>query len=88
MRASGGCHGGTPASLTAPDAEVRQDRRACTPVGRGLHGAKSVTERRAARRREPRGIPESFELVLDATGEQHPCRVIWRGEDRLGVEFG
>jgi hypothetical protein len=34
------------------------------------------------------GIPESFELMLDATGEQHPCRVIWRGEDRLGVEFG
>ncbi|TMJ06218.1 MAG: PilZ domain-containing protein [Alphaproteobacteria bacterium] len=32
-------------------------------------------------------IPERFELVLDATGEQHPCRVIWRGEDRLGVEF-
>ena len=34
------------------------------------------------------GIPESFDLMLDVTGEQHPCRVIWRGEDRLGVEFG
>jgi len=32
-------------------------------------------------------IPEQFDLVLEATGEQHPCRVIWRGEDRLGVEF-
>jgi hypothetical protein len=33
------------------------------------------------------GIPDKFQLMLDATGEQHPCRVIWRGEDRLGVEF-
>ena len=33
------------------------------------------------------GIPEKFELVLEATGMQHQCRVIWRGENRLGVEF-
>jgi PilZ domain-containing protein len=32
-------------------------------------------------------IPESFDLVLERTGEQHSCRVAWRGEDRLGVEF-
>jgi hypothetical protein len=32
-------------------------------------------------------IPERFDLVLGATGEQHLCRVIWRGEDRVGVEF-
>ena len=33
-------------------------------------------------------IPDNFDLVLRATGEQHPCRVAWRGENRLGVEFG
>ena len=33
------------------------------------------------------GIPENFELVLAATGAHHQCRVIWRGENRLGVEF-
>jgi len=34
------------------------------------------------------GIPEKFDLVLETTGEHHSCRVAWRGEDRLGVEFG
>ena len=33
------------------------------------------------------GIPEKFELVLEATGAHHQCRVIWRGDNRLGVEF-
>ena len=33
------------------------------------------------------GIPEHFELVLDAQGTHHQCRVAWRGENRLGVEF-
>jgi len=33
------------------------------------------------------GISEKFELMIEATGEQHPCRVVWRGENRLGVEF-
>ena len=32
------------------------------------------------------GIPESFELLLESK-RRHPCRVIWRGENRLGVEF-
>jgi len=32
-------------------------------------------------------IPETFDLVLETSGEQHPCRVVWRGEDRMGVEF-
>ena len=34
------------------------------------------------------GIPEKFDLVLATSGEHHLCRVAWRGEDRLGVEFG
>jgi hypothetical protein len=33
------------------------------------------------------GIPETFELILEATGEHRQCHVIWRGENRLGVEF-
>jgi hypothetical protein len=32
-------------------------------------------------------IPDKFDLVLRATGEHHACRVAWRGEDRVGVEF-
>ncbi len=34
------------------------------------------------------GIPDKFDLMVGDAGEQHPCRVVWRGEDRLGVEFG
>ena len=34
------------------------------------------------------GIPANFELVLEADHARHDCRVIWRGENRLGVEFG
>jgi hypothetical protein len=33
------------------------------------------------------GIPEKFDLVLEATGAHHACRAAWRGADRLGVEF-
>ena len=33
-------------------------------------------------------IPEKFDLVLETTGEHHSCRIAWRGEDRLRVEFG
>ena len=34
------------------------------------------------------GIPEKFDLVIETSGEHHACRIAWRGEDRLGVEFG
>jgi len=33
-------------------------------------------------------IPEKFELVLETSGEHYRCRVAWRRDDRLGVEFG
>jgi len=52
----------------------------CTVRNLSPHGALLVVASLVA-------IPERFDLVLEATGEQHPCRVIWRGEDRLGVEF-
>jgi hypothetical protein len=32
-------------------------------------------------------IPEEFDLVLETAGVLHPCRVVWRGEDRMGVQF-
>jgi hypothetical protein len=32
------------------------------------------------------GIPDKFDLVIGGS-ESRACRVIWRGEDRLGVEF-
>lgn len=32
------------------------------------------------------GIPESFELVFDNQAHRD-CRVVWRGSNRLGVEF-
>jgi hypothetical protein len=31
------------------------------------------------------GIPDKFDLSIGT--EQYQCRVIWRGENRLGVEF-
>ena len=33
------------------------------------------------------GIPANFELVLEQDNARHDCRVVWRGENRLGVEF-
>ena len=34
------------------------------------------------------GIPDKFELILESNRTRHPCRVAWRGENRVGVEFG
>ena len=33
------------------------------------------------------GIPENFELALEPGHVRRKCRAIWRGENRLGVEF-
>jgi len=33
------------------------------------------------------GIPATFELVLEPNDVHHDCRVVWRGDNRLGVEF-
>jgi hypothetical protein len=35
----------------------------------------------------PQGIPDAFELELDAGTVTHICKVMWRKEDRLGVRF-
>ena len=53
----------------------------CTVRNLSANGALLVVRKLA-------GIPEQFDLVLETSGEHHPCRVAWRGEDRVGVEFG
>jgi hypothetical protein len=35
----------------------------------------------------PHGIPDAFKLELDAGTQILDCKVIWRQERRLGVEF-
>lgn len=36
----------------------------------------------------PLGVPDRFDLVLEADHARKPCRVIWRGQKRIGVAFG
>jgi PilZ domain len=34
------------------------------------------------------GVPEEFGLMInDGTGAEHSCRVVWRLDDEVGVEF-
>jgi hypothetical protein len=35
----------------------------------------------------PLGIPENFNLLLDHDRTRKPCRVVWRKEKQIGVEF-
>ncbi len=35
----------------------------------------------------PLGIPESFNLILNGEPAPKPCRVVWRKEKQIGVEF-
>jgi hypothetical protein len=32
-------------------------------------------------------VPENFDLVFDGDQTRHPCRVVWRKEILLGVQF-
>lgn len=32
-------------------------------------------------------VPPRFQLMLESNQQRHDCRVIWRGSDRVGVEF-
>ena len=36
----------------------------------------------------PVGVPDAFDLRFEADGTTRACRVIWRTDNRLGVEFG
>jgi hypothetical protein len=33
------------------------------------------------------GLPGNFELILESKRTHHQCRVAWRGDNRVGVEF-
>ena len=33
------------------------------------------------------GVPETFDLMFDSVHVRRPCRVIWRTDTKLGVEF-
>jgi hypothetical protein len=34
------------------------------------------------------GVPEEFGLIInDGTAAEHSCRVVWRLDDEIGVEF-
>ena len=35
----------------------------------------------------PLGIPATFDLVVESDHMTRPCRVVWRHEHRIGVEF-
>jgi hypothetical protein len=52
----------------------------CTVHDISLGGANLEVE-------SPLGIPDSFDLLIDAaSGKQH-CHVVWRRERRIGVAF-
>lgn len=36
----------------------------------------------------PIGIPEHFNLFVQADGAHRSCTVVWRKEKRIGVKFG
>ncbi len=33
------------------------------------------------------GVPQDFELLLDGTDHARHCRIVWRSDTRIGVEF-
>ncbi len=35
----------------------------------------------------PLGIPETFELLIEADGTKYQCHVSWRQDDKIGVAF-
>jgi hypothetical protein len=52
----------------------------CTVRNLSQHGAMLLVS-------GPHGIPDAFLLELDEGATLHDCRVIWREEKRIGVEF-
>ncbi len=36
---------------------------------------------------DPRAVPDDFDLIFDSGYGTRHCRVVWRTESRIGVEF-
>jgi len=52
--------------------------------------ASSATSRRqgaALQVSNPAAVPDTFQLLIKPELKKRNCRVAWRSEDRLGVEF-
>jgi hypothetical protein len=74
-----------------------------SPRGRALKGAKiafnqkssvmdctvrNLTEKGALLKfASTVGIPERFDIMLDTERAYRPCKVVWRRDDSLGIEF-
>jgi hypothetical protein len=52
----------------------------CTVRNLSVRGAKLIVGTQV-------GIPAAFDLTLTADGSSRPCKVIWRKEGEIGVEF-
>jgi len=65
------------AHITYPDHRGSID---CTIRNLSAHGACLQVV-------SPLGIPDRFDLLLDSDHSVHHCRVIWRKETRIGIEF-
>ena len=33
------------------------------------------------------GVPPAFDLLIDGEPASRPCKLVWHGENRIGVEF-
>lgn len=79
------------------------NERRTSPRGRALKGAKIAFNQKAsvmdcivrnltdkgALLKVPStvGIPERFDIKLDTERAYRPCKVVWRRDDSLGIEF-
>jgi hypothetical protein len=52
----------------------------CAVRNLSSHGAQVLVQ-------SPHGIPDTFQLELDAGASIRDCKVIWRQERKIGVEF-
>jgi hypothetical protein len=73
-----------PRSRTLKAGRIVFNRRAsvvtCTIRNMSSKGAKLVVSSQA-------GLPNSFELELESGGPPRSCRVIWRRDNEIGVNF-
>jgi hypothetical protein len=34
------------------------------------------------------GIPPAFDLLIEGEAASRPCKAVWHGQNRIGIEFG